>query len=118
MRVQDWLDRPPACHDQRMLCAERRSADSTEVPPVVSPPDVVEDCSIGGFSFNLSGELICGGDDWDGLREWFRQTSVKEEPDDDRRIERTTTLHLWCLQKSIAPIYIGRPKLQTTSFSL
>ena len=23
--------------------------DSTEVPPVVSPPDVVEDCSIGGF---------------------------------------------------------------------
>ena len=33
--------------------------DSTEVPPAVSPPGVVEDCSIDGF-FCLDGELTCG----------------------------------------------------------
>ena len=56
----------------------------------------------------LDGELECSKDNWDQLRSLLRQKRVKKEQCDHcdtsalRHIEETTTLKVWCLQKTVA----------------
>ena len=56
----------------------------------------------------LDGELECSKDNWHQLRSLLRQKRVKKEQCDHcdasalRHIEETTTLKVWCLQKTVA----------------
>ena len=68
--------------------------------------------------YGPDGELKCGEDDWDQLRSLFRQNRLKEEQCDHcdssalRHIEETTTLNVWCLQKTIASQFRDGRSLQ------
>ena len=68
--------------------------------------------------YGPDGELKCGEDDWDQLRFLFRQKRIKEEQCDHcdasalRHIEETTTLNVWCLQKTIASQFRDGRSLQ------
>jgi hypothetical protein len=68
--------------------------------------------------YGPDGELKCGEDDWDQLRSLFRQKRIKEEQCDHcdasalRHIEETTTLNVWCLQKTIASQFRDGRSLQ------
>jgi hypothetical protein len=70
-------------------------------------PHYMDSCPKLRVTSGLDGELECSKDNWDQLRSLLRQKRVKKEQCDHcdtsalRHIEETTTLKVWCLQKTV-----------------